>query len=251
MLEQKLDSAFRSTCRTLFKQELGSLEEFKGYLTTMYEPLSKRKSSVSKSEVCLSHLEYPKEGKFIKHEEIKEIPEYKLNVNEIKDIDSLVGAVKENFHYCGDKNLGKSVEVEESDACMDAGFVLDSHEIYDSQRVAYSSYLEGSKYIFGCTFALNITTMITAMHSYSSSRVFQTGFSSRSSDIYLSWYMIDCKECILSFNQRSKNYLVGNLELPKEEYFSLKEKLVGEIADVLKRKKTFPSLFEMAGGVRL
>lgn len=248
MLEAKLDYAFRSVCRSLFRREVGGLSEFRDYLKSAAEPVHVRKSSVSGKDVHFSFGEYPEKGKHISYDEIKELPKYELDVNSIKDVDSLLAATSENFYYCGDKNLGKSVEVEKSDGCMDTGFVLESNEIYDSQYIAYSSQLSDSKYVFGSTYAYTMNTIIGAVHGYQSTRVFQTGFSSVSSDVYASWYVINCNECMFSFNQRNKRHVVGNLELEREKYLALKEKLLGEMAEWLEKRKSFPSMFEVAEG---
>jgi hypothetical protein len=50
---------------------------------------------------------------------------------------------------------------------------------------------------------------------------------------------------LFSFNQVAKHYMIGNLELQHDRYDSLKQKLMAEIAEELRRKKRFPSLFEL------
>jgi len=49
---------------------------------------------------------------------------------------------------------------------------------------------------------------------------------------------------MFSFNQRSKKYCIGNLELSKDRYRHIKKKLLGDSREYLKKNKSFPSLFD-------
>lgn len=245
---QMLDSAFRSTCRTLFTQELGGLEEYAGYLSTASEPVTERKSSLSGENVYLYYCQYPEAGNFASYGELNELPRPKADINAIKDMDSLLEAVREGFFYCGNKTLGKCTGVEASDACMDAFYVRESNAVYDSGYVANSSYLHGSKFIFGSTLAVFVNSAINAYYGYRSSRLFESGMINFSSDVYFCWYAMNCTDCMFSFNQWSKKNMIGNVELPREKYQGLKKKLLGEVAETLRRKKSFPSIFEIVKG---
>jgi hypothetical protein len=48
------------------------------------------------------------------------------------------------------------------------------------------------------------------------------------------------------FNQVAKRNMIGNLALQRDQYELLKKNLLLQIADELKQKKSFPSLFELA-----
>jgi hypothetical protein len=50
---------------------------------------------------------------------------------------------------------------------------------------------------------------------------------------------------MFSFNLENKRYHIGNIELPKEKYFSIKTKLLEEIRDELMKNKSLPSLMEI------
>lgn len=244
----KLDPMFRTTCRTVLKAEVGGLAELKGFLTSTAEPLTKRKSSVSGEDVHLYYREYPGRGRFVSDAELGKLKAPELDINKMKDIDSLVVEVKDNFYYCGDKHLGKSIEVLDSDGVMDSGFVLESNAVYNSQYSAYSNILLSSKFIFGCTYAAFCNSMINGYHNYRSGRFFQSGYSHFSSDLYFCWHMDTCEDCMFSMGQRNARCMIGNVEFAREKYLALKEKLLGEIAEKIREQKAFPSIFEMAGG---
>jgi hypothetical protein len=68
------------------------------------------------------------------------------------------------------------------------------------------------------------------------------------SDSYYSASLEDCTNCLFTFNQRNKHYLIGNVPLAKDKYATLKAKLIGEIRDELKRKKSIPSVIQIISG---
>lgn len=250
MLKQKLDTAFRSMCRSILGQELGSLDEFEDYLRLTAEGVTRRVSSVSGKDVYLYYPAYPEKGNFVSDEEREKLPPAKLDINAIKDVDSLREAVNDGFYYCGNKHLGKSYEVEQADGCMDGGFVYQSSAVYSSQYVAYSYAINESKYAFSSAHSTEINTTIKTYQSFRATRTLQSGFIRNCSDMAFCWQMEGCQDCLFSFNQRNRKWMVGNNEFPRDGYMALKKKLLGEVVEVMKKKKTFPTIFEIAKGVR-
>jgi hypothetical protein len=247
-LHSKLDAAFRSACRSILGEEIGGLGELRGYLTSASRPAEKRKSAVSGKDVCLYYGKYPKKGRFIADSEVGRLPAPKLDANSIKDIDSLLGAVRENFFYAGDKHLGNNAGIEASDGIMDCGFMLGVCAAYNSQYAAYSEILLESKYVFGCTYSAFCNFMVKSYHNYRASRLFETGYSHTSSDLHFCWRMEYSQECLFSMNQVNAKFMVGNNALPREKYFALRKKLLGEIAEKIRKRKTFPGIFKIAEG---
>ena len=58
-----------------------------------------------------------------------------------------------------------------------------------------------------------------------------------SSDCFYSHGLSSCMECMFSFNLKSKRYVIGNLSLSKDKYYSLKDKLLAEIRERLKKTR--------------
>jgi len=76
-------------------------------------------------------------------------------------------------------------------------------------------------------------------------RSLETSTSADSTDIYFSNSIFGSTNIMFSFNQHGKKYIIGNLQLTKDKYYTLKQKLLEEIADELEKNKTFPSLFDI------
>ena len=88
---------------------------------------------------------------------------------------------------------------------------------------------------------------IKTLENYNMTRCMETVHINTASDRYFSASLEECTNCIFSFNQRNKHYLIGNLALEKEKHAQLKGKILEELADELKRKKKVPSIIDIIG----
>jgi hypothetical protein len=70
------------------------------------------------------------------------------------------------------------------------------------------------------------------------------------SDVHYSHGLSGCQECMFSFSLRSKRYCIGNLELPKDKYLSIKSKLMAELAQILTGEKRLPRLIDIIASER-
>ena len=147
----KLDDAFKSTCRVLFGQEVGGLEEFRPYLLEMVDQPASVKSAISGKAVHLSRPYYSKGARFIDVDEAASPSGAgALSINDIKDVDSALAALTEKMAYCGNKNLGRNAEVSASDMCNDSIWVQSSQNVMESKYVAYCNGIRKSEYAYGC-----------------------------------------------------------------------------------------------------
>lgn len=249
----RIDKAWKDSCKVLLAGEIGELSEYAPYLGAYPKQVQTKKSFISGRPVSSAAQQICDGAKFISNDEI---PEYaalwkneRLCVDEIKDVDSLIGALRERFCYSGNIVLGNSLDVEKSDRVFNSCFVRSSAEIYDTKYAAYSSTARYAEYIFGCDnvgqgskFCIKGHDIYAAIRGFEIVRVFT------SSDCYYSANLEGCSNCMFSFNLRKQNYCIGNLQLPKDKYLQLKTKLVGEIKDELCRKKSVPTIFEIIKG---
>ena len=95
----KVNDAWKKTSKVLLGEELGEMEEYEGWLTSdLIEP-REEKSGISGKNVYLGNREYCN-GKFLGLDEVDFKKKFEpLDINEIKDIDSIVGALQERFYY--------------------------------------------------------------------------------------------------------------------------------------------------------
>ena len=241
-----LNKGWKTTCRIVLGEEIGELSDYKDWLLEYVPPSGKNRSHLSGKEVTLAMDSYCPCAKFVSSGESKETKHEPLSINQIKDIDSIAQAISERWEYTGNRVLGNSSSVESSDLVMDSQFVSYSSNIQQSSYVFASAFARmGSKYIYGSHGFAQGEFLIRHCAGFNLKRQFETHFITDSSDLYFSFNCIGCSELLFSFFQRNKHYCIGNLQLPKEAYASLKKKLLSEVASDLKKNKRFPSLFQL------
>ncbi len=247
-LEKTLEKSWVSTCKVLFGEELGELSKYESWLAEYLPAKAKRKSHLSGKEVIVAVDSYPTAARFVSENEVVQNRDYALNINQIKDIDSVSQALQEQCEYTGNRYLGNSAFVESSDIVIDSQYVCNSTNIEQSSYM-HSSYMmrRGSKHVFGSGWTANGEFLLRLIAGIDLHRCFESHFVSSSSDVYFSHNCDGCHNIMFSFGQKNRDYLIGNLQLPKERYASLKAKLLKEVVAELKKNKRYPSLFELFG----
>ncbi|VVB56653.1 Uncharacterised protein [uncultured archaeon] len=247
-----LNEAWASTCRVLLHEEVGPLSDFGPYLKKYVGPVqTRRRSSLSNRPVTTADDDFGYDVRYISNSEQAEYQKRHsaaFDINSIKDLDSLLSTLQERFIYSGDVVLGKFHAVERSNRCSIVQYVQDSQDVSDCQYVAHCAMLRQSNYVFGSDCTGEIDYVIKNFQGWKSQRMLETTNTQYCSDVYFSANVRYCQECLFSFNQTGKRHLIGNLELPKDEYFKLKANLLAEMADELKRKKDIISIAELLGG---
>lgn len=242
-----LNSVFIGTSRVLFGREIGGLAQFEPYLAeTSQRQRTLGKSSISGKEVHFSRPYYAKGAKCAGLDEINE-GKAALGMNDIKDIDSLLAALSEQM-YCGNKNIGMNANVQKSDTCTDCQDLLDCGQMLSCRQVAHSYAIREGEALFGCNWCGETSFGMRSGGMFFSKRCFESYLGVKCFDTYFCMNMRSCSDCLFSFNQVSKNRMIGNRALPKEKYDALKKKLLGEIAEGLAAGKRYPSLFELVEG---
>ena len=248
-----LNKAWKSTCKVLLGESIGDMCEYEQWLFRYVEPFDMKKSAISGKGVIVSSEKVCPGTKFLSLDEVdhymKTIGKEKFDINDIKDIDSMIEATREKAYYVGNVVLGNSINVESVNRCMNSSFIYKTQDVYDCKFIACSSVLRFAEYIFGsnatgegCKF--NIKTFET----YKNVRCMETIRNYVASDSYFTGSLENCSNCMFSFNQRNKNYLIGNHQFTQEKYLKLKEKLIADIRETLRAKKTIPSLIDIVNG---
>lgn len=242
----ELNRAWKSTCKILFGDEIGELESFKEWFLSGNKAAMRGKSTISGQDLLFPSPNYSSNARFCTNEEILSIKKFEpLNINELKDIDSLTRAVSERLYYSGNIVLGNSNHVSGSTNILDSFYVLDSATVTDSKYVAYVSELRMSEYSFGCRTSGLTKYTIRGYESFNASRGLDISKCFFCNDCFFSHGLYNCNNIMFSFGLRNRNYCIGNLELPAEKYASLKKKILSEIIAELKKNKSYPSLIDL------
>lgn len=241
----ELDRQWKSTCRAVLGGEIGGLDEFAAYLSSMNDPLSVRRTAngenvvMTSSSYCTgSQVQDMGNVDFMKKFE-------PLSINEIKDIDSLISAVSERAVYSGNIVIGNSKFVESSSEVSDSFFVYKSVRISGCKNAAYSQWMRLSENLFGTNEGGESSFCIRCGIVYRMARSFEAWICGNTSEAYYSYGLEDCHDCIFSFNLIGKSRAIGNMLLPKDKYLELKKKLLAELRAELVKNKRLPSLIDI------
>ena len=241
-----VDTAFRKLCSILFGREVGGLMQFEPYLKEAMMPYTIAASAISGDQVYMSNNLYPKQGRFVGPDELPSVKQREFSINDIKDIDSLFRAGAENLVYCGNKVFGRNANTRLVDNAINCINVYYGHNIRNVKYGAFISYVRESEYVFGLPPFPKINYSIRCHEGINVHRMFETFYTTNSSDMYYSFNCTNCSDVIFGFNLRGKRHVIGNLELPKAEYLEIKKKLVSELADELEGKKRARSISDIA-----
>ena len=245
-------SAWKRTCSVLLGQEAGELPEFEQYLQLVTEKTRKVRSCLSGREVYAPEFNFPSCARFISADEIpsfeKKLSAMPLSINEIKDFDSLVSAMSERVCYSGNVVLGNSGSVERSSRCMNVWFATGCADVYDSKFAAFCSDLRYVEFMFGCSIGSESSFCIHSMEMFRVQRCMETLRTYTSRDCYYTASCDDCHDCMFCFNLKDRKSSIGNIELPKEKYAQMKGKLVSEMLDDMRKKKSVRTIIDIING---
>ncbi len=247
-----LNRAWKSTCKAVLKDEVGDLLDYRDYLKRYTDPMETRKSSISGEDVSVSSGRFGSDARFLGNSEAAEyerrLAAMPLDINSIKDMDSMVEAISERACYAGNIVLGNSSNVVRSHRVVNTNYALECQDIYDGKYVAYSSSMRYPEYFFGGGVGGNAQFCIKTQENFRMARCMETIHVNVASDCYFSASLENCSDCMFSFNQQSQHFLIGNLQLQKDAYVALRDKLLAEIRDTLQRDKSVISIAEIIGG---
>ncbi|MBU0590628.1 hypothetical protein KKF81_02485 [Candidatus Micrarchaeota archaeon] len=244
---ETLDKVWKITCKTLLGDEIGELKQYDKWLSEYVEPVKQKKSTVSGKNVYFAVPYYCEDGKFVSLDEIDFNKRFSpLDINEIKDIDSIADAFRERFQYCGNVVLGNSKNIGESSNIQNSHYVYKSDYVYGCEYVAYSSHVKNCKYVFTTNSDCGSDFLIRCLEGFNGHRSFETWTCFNCSDCYCSFGARGSQNVMFSFNTDTKSFVIGNLELGKDKFLQIKNKLVEQIRDELEDKKYLPSVIDMA-----
>ncbi len=243
-----LNKRWKSTAKLIFGEEIGELKDYEEWLLSSNKPTFSRKSSLSGKDVAFVFPHYSKPAATLSLDEVDFNKKFEpLNLNEIKDIDSITEALGERVCYTGDIYLGNSQFVEGSTDIIDSFYIKDSVQLISCKHIAYGYNMEYSSDIFGTMNIGYCNYSIKLSNTARSARCFELHTCQESSDCYYSHSIYNCKNCMFCFNLRSTNYAIGNLALPPDKFLSLKKKLLQEMVSDLKSNKKLPNLMDLIG----
>ncbi|MBI5228069.1 hypothetical protein HY988_05760 [Candidatus Micrarchaeota archaeon] len=235
-----VNNAWKSTAKILFGSDIGELKEFEGYLKEAIVGHSVS-SCFSAKPLFIMSEQYGKNSKFFDYSnelvQFNHIASAPVDINSIKDLDSLVSAIGEKIIYGANKVQGNSKFIEHSDTIIDSTAILNSSMIIRGKYLAYSYLMRDNEHTFGSESSGSSSHIVRCFYNGFLQRCFECTYSTKSSDCYFSYNLSQCTDCMFTFNSRAKRFMVGNVQLEKDSYAKLKSKLLAEITGELEKRK--------------
>jgi len=249
-----VNEAWKKTCRIVLGGEIGDLAEYRNYLTFGgIKPFIQKKSVISGKPINIVKMGvWCKGAKFINNDEKEKynniMKNLKIDINKIKDIDSLVETVADHFYYTGGLYHGNTNHLVRSDKITNSFYIYESVFINDCKYMAFCVNMRESEHMFNWLGSSENKFGISGFETMQAIRCFEVGFIIKSSDCFYSANLEGCSDCMFSFNQRNKHYMIGNNQLSREKYKQIKEKLIGEVRETLRTKKSVLRLTDLLKG---
>jgi hypothetical protein len=241
-----LNAQWKATCRIVFGQEVGELRDFEPYLLELTRPVIHHKSCLSGKGVVSAPAAYCKNSRWLALDEVDfSKPGEPLNINEIKDLDSIVDALSERFCYTGSITFGKCACIEQSSNINDSVGIYKAARYGHSRNIACCTMAKDGENCFGLNGASETSFSIKCNRSFHCTRSFELWMSDNSQDSFYSSGLTNCSNCMFSFNSWNRKYAIGNFELPKDKYLSIKSALLSEVTEWRKHSKRAPTLLDI------
>ncbi|PIT84956.1 hypothetical protein COU37_00330 [Candidatus Micrarchaeota archaeon CG10_big_fil_rev_8_21_14_0_10_45_29] len=233
-----LNGVFKQTCKTIFGKEIGDLKNYESYFKEAV-PGMEVKSAFSGETAFAAADDYAKGSKFYNYQkEIDKISTLNkpFNINEIKDIDSLINATRERYVYSSNKILGKFENVSASDVIIDSINIVGSANLSKCKNAAFCFLARESQNVFGCASFGFDTNVIRSCYHKNNARTFECAVEEYLSDSLFCYNVFNSSDCIFCFNLKNKKNMVANIQLTKEQYSSKKADLIEQITSELESK---------------
>ena len=233
-----IEESWKTTCRLVLGKELkGSVNDYGDWLSKGLRIPGMQKSIISgkPTRVYVEELQVidNSELEFQKSAEVTEL-------NEIKDVQSLLNAVSPVLMYTGNIMRGNCMNVQNNLICNSINTVENSYTVYQCKYVAYCSTVRFSEHMFGSGLCEPHCKMcIRAHNSIKVSNVFEVDWCQNSHDLMFCHNCRNVSHGLFCFNVSNKTYVVGNKEVGPEKFKKIKKMLQTEIIRQLEQNKKF------------
>ncbi|MFA6530677.1 MAG: hypothetical protein WCT31_03015 [Candidatus Micrarchaeia archaeon] len=244
LLEAKIDEierAFQNTSELLLGKRLSNLPEYKEWLFENVDRSIKVNSQVSRNSIYMPNIAFFSAIKrnMVTLEESVELGKKEVGEQTASSVTlaNASGKLKEIKYVTSDVIVGQNLDLRETSTCMGSQHCLDGCWYIYSKCDAYCFWPSESEYSFGCQFICNSKFCIKCYSSVNLTRCFEVNDSHNSSDCYFCNNVENLQNCMFCFNVKSLKYAIGNVEVGREKFFEIKNRLMNEVASKLEKDK--------------
>lgn len=163
---------------------------------------------------------------------------------EIKDLSDLLVRIDKIALFKANRSLNSDV-IEASDDIHSSNLIYKSAHIYVCQKLLFCHNMVESEYVMASMGSKSCNFSIRALDSAKVSNSFDVSYCANVAHSYFCHNCFDLRDCMFCFHLASKQYCVGNAQYEEAEYKKIKEKLLKEYFENLKKDGAFVSLETM------
>ncbi|MBI5228011.1 hypothetical protein HY988_05470 [Candidatus Micrarchaeota archaeon] len=234
--KSKIEEAFGQTMQIILKKRPAKpIDHYEKWLVNHTHGLEKCKSAASCKEVYLAaygnYSDLPK-SRLLNLEESKTFgAAVRLTAQELEGIDLKNAGAKigKIAFFNTDIQDGQYINDIECTITIDAVSCYRAVCAVYSKYVAYSFWPRSSQYIFGCDSVFDSSFCVNCYHSVNLQRCFEMESCSSCSDAMFCHNCENLQECMFCFNTKNKRYAIGNVELGRESYMKIKDRILEQI----------------------
>jgi len=236
-----VEEAFQSTSEIILGKKLVGLATYRDWLLENVRRAIKTKSEVSNNFVYVPAIVFFQAIKrnMVTLEESKELGKKKISMEELKDftLKNASKKLKGVKYVTSDVKMGQNSNMQESSTYMHAQHCLDGVWYIYSKFDAYCFWPRETEYSFGCDYLFASKFCIKSYNSVKLTRCFEVSDSNNSSDCYFCHNIENCTNCMFCFDAKSLTYAIGNIEVGREKFMEIKNKIMSEVVAELEQNK--------------
>lgn len=237
----EIETAFQETTKILFGKKLPNIQDYRTWLLEYVGRSLHTKSQVSNNIVYVPDILFFSSIKknIVTLEESVELGKRQLSEEAVLSL-NLANAsekLKDIKYLTSDVMLGQNQDLKDTSTCMNAQHCLDGVWYIYSKCDAYCFWPRESEHCFGSHYLFASNFSIKCHNSVKLARCFELSDCSSCTDCYFCHNCENLNNCMFCFNAKSLRYAIMNVEIGREVYLKIKDKIIGEIASKIEKDK--------------
>ncbi|MFA5105464.1 MAG: hypothetical protein WC506_00730 [Candidatus Micrarchaeia archaeon] len=238
---KKTEEEFAAVTRLVLGRELHAVKDYEAWLWENVQQIKKTASSISGKEVLISpecHFEEA-EGRLVTLEEEKELGKLSLPKEGIESLslENAASMLEKISMTSSDLHAGKNIAMSDSAMYRESSGCYQASCVAYCKSCAYCFWPRQSENCFGSSLVFSSKFCMKCYNSTGLNRCFEVSDSANCTDSYFCHNCENLQNCMFCFNTKAKRYAIGNVEVGRDAFLKIKERLLGEIGAKLEKNK--------------
>ncbi len=243
-MDKKIEESFALTTKLLLGKPLEPIEKYSEWLQERIPMAKTAKSSLGKGTAYLPDYSFfpliPKD-KTASLEEFAEAG--KRRITEAEEGISLAGLasfLQKSALFVPNYAEGSNINVHDLTGNFNCINVSNSFDPFDTKNSAYIFSTIYSEGLFGCYRIISSKFLIHCYNVSNLNRCLEMDCAKNCSDSMFCHNVEGLTDCMFCFNLKGKRYAIANVEVGKEKYMQVNEKVLSELVLTLEKQGRLP-----------